>query len=74
MLFSERLNFLREKNNYTKSELAEKIGITRMSYFRYEKGKRLPTYEILLQMADIFDVSVDYLMCRTDYPKLTHKH
>jgi transcriptional regulator with XRE-family HTH domain len=72
MLFSERLKFLREKNNYTKLGLAEELGMSRMSYFRYEKGERLPNYEVLLQMADFFNVSVDYLMCRTDCPKVTH--
>ena len=44
--------------------------MARMSYFRYEKGERMPTYEVLLQIANYFDVSVDYLMCRTDNPKI----
>ena len=35
-----------------------------------EKGERMPTYEVLLQIANYFDVSVDYLMCRTDHPKI----
>ena len=72
MLFSERLKFLREKNNYTKLGLAEELGVSRMSYFRYEKGERLPDYAVLLHMANLFDVSVDYLMCRTDCPKVAH--
>lgn len=70
MTFAERLQLLREKHQLSKQELSSILGMARMSYFRYEKGERMPTYEILLQIANYFDVSVDYLMCRTDNPKI----
>ena len=70
MTFAERLQLLREKHQLSKQELSSILGMARMSYFRYEKGERMPTYEVLLQIANYFDVSVDYLMCRTDHPKI----
>ena len=70
MTFAERLQLLREKHQLSKQELSSILGMARMSYFRYEKGERMPTYEVLLQIANYFDVSVDYLMCRTDNPKV----
>lgn len=70
MTFAERLQLLREKHQLSKQELSSILGMARMSYFRYEKGERMPTYEVLLQIANYFDVSVDYLMCRTNNPKI----
>ncbi|MGN0950474.1 MAG: helix-turn-helix domain-containing protein [Mitsuokella sp.] len=70
MTFAERLQSLREQHRLSKQELSSILGMARMSYFRYEKGERMPTYEVLLQIANYFDVSVDYLMCRTDNPKV----
>ena len=70
MTFAERLQLLREKHQLSKQELSSILGMARMSYFRYEKGERMPTYEILLQIANYFDVSVDYLVGRTDNPKI----
>ena len=70
MTFAERLQLLREKHQLSKQELSSILGMARMSYFRYEKGERMPTYEVLLQIANYFDVSVDYLMCRTDNHKI----
>lgn len=70
MTFAERLELLRKHSNLSKQELSSALGMSRMSYFRYEKGERLPAYEVLLQIADYFNVSVDYLMCRTDNPAI----
>ena len=70
MTFAERLQLLREKHQLSKQELSSILGMARRSYFRYEKGERMPSYEVLLQIANYFEVSVDYLMCRTDNPKI----
>ena len=70
MTFAERLQLLREKHQLSKQELSSILGMARMSYFRYEKGERMPTYEVLLQIANYFDVSVDFLVGRTDNPKI----
>lgn len=70
MTFSERLISLQKEKNVTKVELQQAIGISRTAYYRYEQGEREPTVSVLLALADYFDVSVDYLLGRTDNPKV----
>ncbi len=60
----ERLKYYREKNNYSQEEIAEKINLTQSAYSNYEKGKRLPSIEILIQLADIYEISLDILTGR----------
>ena len=67
-MFSERLKQLRQNNRYTQDLLAEKLGISRVAYTKYEGGKNMPTPDKLEKPADIFEVSVDYLLGRTDDP------
>lgn len=54
----------REKNNYSQEEIATRINITQSAYSNYEKGKRLPSIEILIKLADIYDISLDLLTGR----------
>lgn len=61
-IFHERLKFLREKNGYTQSELAEILHISNSSVCNYEAGKNSPSIEMLIRVAEIFDVSIDYLI------------
>ncbi|NLY47325.1 MAG: helix-turn-helix transcriptional regulator, partial [Tissierella sp.] len=49
-------------------DIAKVIGVTRPAYTAYERGLRTPDYDILVTLADYFDVSVDYLLGRTDNP------
>lgn len=65
--FQERLIIERKQNNLTQRDIANSLGITQPSYIRYENGKSEPTLENLVKLAEIFDVSVDYLLGRTDY-------
>lgn len=69
MSFGKRLKKLRLKKNLTQAELAKilKIGESTVSF--YEANKREPDYEMLKRIADFFNVSVDYLLGRTDYDK-----
>lgn len=46
--------------------MAAKLNITQPSYIRYENGTSEPSLETLTKIADIFDVSVDYLLGRKD--------
>ena len=63
---SERLYALR-KSRALKQETAAKLcDISMMSYRRYETGEREPTASVLWRIADVFEVSVDYLIGRTD--------
>ena len=66
-----RLRYLREGKNLTQKDVSEKIDISRERYNQYETGKRKPDYETLSIIADFFDVSTDYLLCRTDSYNLT---
>lgn len=61
-----RLKYLRKSNNKTQQDLADILGITRPAYTAYEQGKRNPDYGILEKIADYYNVSVDYLLGRTD--------
>ncbi len=67
MLFGERLKKLRTDANLSQSELAEKLGVTRRSIIYYESGTRYPkSREIIVNIASLFNVSVDYLITDSD--------
>ncbi|OUO24661.1 helix-turn-helix transcriptional regulator [Eubacterium sp. An3] len=56
------LKTLRLKKNWTQAQLAQKLGITKSVISAYETGIRLPSYDILIHIAKIFNVSTDYLL------------
>ena len=62
----ERLIELRQKYGYTQAKAAERIGIGRTSLNNYENGIREPNIDVLNQLADFYNVSVDYLLGRED--------
>lgn len=64
-----RFKLLRKELNLSQEELAEKLGIDVSSINRYEKDKREPEYATLLQIAALFNVSVDYLLGWTENRK-----
>ncbi len=66
-IFQERLTELRRQNDLTQRQMSQKLNISQPSYIRYEKGTSEPTLDCLVKIADIFDVSVDYLLGRTEY-------
>lgn len=61
-MFNIMFKMLRQKNKYTQSEIAEKLKISQRAVAYYEKGDRLPDFEMLIKIAKIFDVSTDYLL------------
>ena len=65
-IFQERLKELRKLYGLTQRQMAERLDIAQPSYIRYENGSSEPTLENLLNIAEIFDVSVDYLLGRKD--------
>ena len=69
-VFSEHLKKLRLSKGITQKQLADSIGASERGIQNYEIGVRKPTYEILLALADYFDVSLDYLTGRTDKPEI----
>lgn len=66
MNFSERLIELRKANNLTQKQVYEGVGMSMLGYQRYEYGTREPSYQKLIALADFFDVSLDYLVGRSD--------
>lgn len=65
-----QLKNLRILNGYSQSELASRLHISRGAYAMYESGKRQPSYDVLLLLADYYQVSLDYLFGRTDIPAI----
>ena len=65
-----RLKFLREKKNISQLKLAMDLNMNQNSISRYENGQRQADYATLIAFADYFDVSIDYLLERTENPKM----
>lgn len=62
---SERLKQLRLEKDLRQDQLAKLVHVEKSSISMYENDVRQPSYEVLLRYADIFGVSVDYLLGRT---------
>lgn len=58
----KRIQELRKKNNLTQQELAKRISISHPQIVRYEKKDVQPPADVLSRMADVFNVSIDYLV------------
>jgi transcriptional regulator with XRE-family HTH domain len=65
MKFCERLRSLREETGLSQRQLADKLGVERTRYNKWENGYE-PSYEVLVKIADYFCVSIDYLLGRTN--------
>lgn len=70
MIFNERLKMLRDERKLTQEKAAEEIGIPLRSYNRLERDGSKTHYDTLLKIADYYNVSVDWLMGRTDKREL----
>ena len=68
-MFNIRLREMRMKRGFTQRHLSDLLGIAIRSYQCYETGTRTPNYELLTRIADILDVSIDYLFGRDDFLK-----
>ena len=64
--FKERFRALRLQNGLTQQELADKVGIGKMTVSQYERGVRRPDIDTLELIADFFNVSTDYLLGTSD--------
>lgn len=60
--FGNRLKTQRLKENLTQAQLAQKLGLTKSVISAYETGMRMPSYDILIHIARIFNVSTDFLL------------
>lgn len=64
--FGDRLRNLRTERNLHQSELGELLELSPSAIGSYERNLREPSYFHLVKIADLFSVSLDYLLCRTD--------
>ena len=64
--FSLRLKQLRLEKHLTQAQVAERIGVTPSMVSSYETDIRLPSFEVMLRIADLFGVTVDYLLSSHD--------
>jgi len=65
-MLGERLRKLRNERNLTQKEIAKILGIPRGTYAHYEINKRTPDFDLLKETADYYNVSLDYLLDRTN--------
>lgn len=65
-----RLRELRESKGYSQLRVAMDLNMNQNSVSRYEQGLREAGYDLLVQFADYYQVSVDYILRRTDNPKM----
>lgn len=63
-----KLKNLRQEKKKTQKELGDYLQITERAYQRYEYGTREPDLKTLVQLADYFNTTTDYLLGRTDKP------
>ncbi len=68
MTTGKRISQLRDKRGWTQEQLAASLGISRAALSHYEKNRREPDTETLTKIADLFKVTIDYLVGRTELP------
>ena len=74
MMIKNNIKKLRLEMGLTQKELGKNIELAESTISLYESGKREPDNATLLTLANFFDVSVDYLLGRTDKPELLAAH
>ncbi len=68
-----RLKELRKSRNYTQVALQMQTGIEQALLSKFENGERIPPTETLYILADFYNVSIDYILYRTDNPVINKK-
>lgn len=61
-----RIKQLREEFDMTQQELADKLDGAKSTIAMYEREERKPSLEVLVKLSDIFDCSIDYILCKSD--------
>lgn len=68
-MFNRRLNHVRKLKGITAQQMADALCINIRSYRAYESADRMPNLDMLVHIADILDVSTDYLLGRDNFMK-----
>lgn len=66
MEFPDILKMLREKKGYSQKQLADVLHVSKNSVSHYELRECMPGIDVIKNMADVFDVSIDYLLGRSN--------
>lgn len=69
-IMQNRLKKLRKDRGYTQIALQMQTGIEQALLSKFENGERVPPTETLLRLAEFYNVSIDYILCRTDKPEV----
>lgn len=68
--FGQRLKKLRNAHNLYGEELGKTLNVTKVAISKWENNLRFPDKDTLVKIADYFNVTTDYLLCRTDDPNI----
>ena len=69
-VMQNRLRELRKNRGYTQISLQMQTGIEQALLSKFETGERVPPTETLMRLAEFYNVSIDYILCRTDKPEI----
>jgi transcriptional regulator with XRE-family HTH domain len=61
MAISERIRQLRQERRWSQAELGERVGVHQKQISAYERGANIPSTEVLIRLAEVLDVTLDYL-------------
>lgn len=70
MQYYPRLRDLREDMDLTQEQLVQKLHMHKTTYTNYEQGKREPPFELIIKLAKLYQVSIDYIAGLTDNPTI----
>lgn len=73
VLFGNRLRYLRKRSNLTQERLGKVLNVSTSTIGMYERGSREPGYKLLVEIANYFNVSIDYLLGNSDSPIIKEK-
>jgi len=66
-MFGKRLNETRKSKGFTAQYMAAHLSVTLRTYRNYESEHSYPSFNTLIKIADLLDVSTDYLLCRDEF-------
>mgnify|MGYP004507005497 CR=1 FL=1 len=64
----------RERKNFTVEEVSERIGISKTAIYNIESGANNPSIDNLIRLAELYNVSIDYLLGRTNFEDFTMQY
>ena len=73
-MLGKRLNLLRKEKGFTAQKMADSLYMSLRNYQKYESGDTYPPLDKLVTIADLLDVSTDYLLCRDEFLKKRNWH